>query len=82
MLATTIKKWEKDLIQEGLHKGKLEGKLECKREIARNPKRKGLSLMEIAEVTGLSVEKILTLRFLQKSVTFAKTSCSIFTLTR
>lgn len=68
LLATTIKKWEKDLIQEGLHKGKLErkreGKLEGKREIARNLKRKGLSLTEIAEVTGLSVEEILTLRLL------------------
>ncbi|WP_041396693.1 hypothetical protein [Gracilinema caldarium] len=66
MLATNLKKWEQELIQQGIFKGKQEGLQEGlqqgivrgKLETARKLKQKGLSVQEIAEVTGLSFEDI------------------------
>jgi len=74
MLATTIKKWEQELVQQGLQqgvqqglqqgvfKGKREGLQEGiikgKIETALKLKQKGMSIVEIAEVTGLGIEEI------------------------
>ena len=70
MLATNLKKWEQELIQQGLQQGVQQGLrkgiqqglqqgiLKGKLETARKLKEKGLSTQEIAEVTGLSIEVI------------------------
>jgi predicted transposase/invertase (TIGR01784 family) len=74
MLATNLKKWEQELIQQGLQqgmqqglqqgifKGKQEGIYEGERRkalsTAKKLKQKGLSIPEIAEVTGLSIEDV------------------------
>ncbi len=62
MLATTVKQWEQDLVQQGLFKGKQEGLqeglLQGKRETARKLKQKGMSVHEIAELTGLSFDEV------------------------
>jgi predicted transposase/invertase (TIGR01784 family) len=66
MLATTVKQWEQDLVQQGLQKGLFKGKqeglqeglLQGKRETARKLKQKGMSIQEIAELTGLSIEEV------------------------
>jgi predicted transposase/invertase (TIGR01784 family) len=66
MLATTIKKWEQELVQQGLQQGVFQGKREGvqegfikgKIETALKLKQKGMSIVEIAEVTGLSIEEI------------------------
>lgn len=44
--------------QEGKLEGRLEGKLEEKYIIARNMKRKGIDVVVIAEISGLSVKEI------------------------
>jgi predicted transposase/invertase (TIGR01784 family) len=66
MLATNLKKWEQELIQQGIYKGKEEGKQEGFFEgakykalvTARKLKQKGMPAQDIAEVTGLSVEEV------------------------
>jgi predicted transposase/invertase (TIGR01784 family) len=66
MLATNLKKWEQELIQQGLQQGIFKGKQEGFYEdekhkalsTARKLKEKGLSIPEIAEVTGLSIEEV------------------------
>jgi hypothetical protein len=66
MLATTVKKWKEELLQQGLqeglqqgrNEGRTEGRYEGIRMTARNLKKKGMPLAEIAEVTGLSIEEI------------------------
>ncbi|MFZ5368269.1 MAG: Rpn family recombination-promoting nuclease/putative transposase [Spirochaetota bacterium] len=70
MLATTLKKWEHDLVQQGLQQGLqqgiqkglqqglFKGKQEEKRETARKLKQKGMSIHEIAELTGLSIDEV------------------------
>jgi len=62
MLATNLKKWEQELIQQGIFKGKQEGFYEGEKHkalsTARKLKEKGLSIPEIAEVTGLSIEEV------------------------
>jgi predicted transposase/invertase (TIGR01784 family) len=66
MLATNLKKWEEELIrqglQQGIFKGKQEGFYEGEKHkalsTARKLKEKGLSIPEIAEVTGLSIEEV------------------------
>ena len=66
MLATTIKKWEQELVQQGLQQGVFQGKREGvqegfikgKIETALKLKQKGMSIVEIAEVTGLGIEEI------------------------
>jgi predicted transposase/invertase (TIGR01784 family) len=66
MLATTVKKWKEELLQQGLqeglqqgrNEGRTEGRYEGIRVTARNLKKKGMPLAEIAEVTGLSIEEI------------------------
>jgi predicted transposase YdaD len=42
MLATTVKQWEQDLVQQGLQQGL----------------QKGMSIHEIAELTGLSFDEV------------------------
>ena len=66
MLSTTIKKYGEKLkfegklegIHEGIQKGKLEGIHEGKLETARALLTKNMSVKEISEITGLSVEEI------------------------
>jgi predicted transposase/invertase (TIGR01784 family) len=58
MLATTVKQWEQDLVQQGLQQGMQKGLLQGKRETARKLKQKGMSIQEIAELTGLSIEEV------------------------
>uniref|UniRef100_A0A7C3E3G5 Rpn family recombination-promoting nuclease/putative transposase n=1 Tax=Gracilinema caldarium TaxID=215591 RepID=A0A7C3E3G5_9SPIR len=74
MLATNLKKWEQELIQQGLQEGMFKGKQEGLQEgiqqgfyegerrkalsTAKKLKQKGLTIPEIAEVTGLSVEEV------------------------
>jgi predicted transposase/invertase (TIGR01784 family) len=74
MLATTLKQWEQDLVQqglqqglykgkqeglqEGLQQGLLEGEKRKARETARKLKSRGMALQEIAELTGLSLEEV------------------------
>jgi predicted transposase/invertase (TIGR01784 family) len=70
MLATNLKKWEQELIQQGLQQGMQQGIFKGKQEgfyegekhkalsTARKLKEKGLSIPEIAEVTGLSIEEV------------------------
>lgn len=53
----SIGKWE-----EGRAEGKEEGKAEEKQKIARKAKQKGMSLRDIADLTGLSEEEIKTLK--------------------
>ncbi len=45
-------------IEQGLQQGKVEGKQEKALEIARKMKKKGTSLSEMIEMTGLSKEEI------------------------
>ncbi|VXD16192.1 conserved hypothetical protein [Planktothrix serta PCC 8927] len=47
-----------EILQEGRLEGKLEGKLEAKEEVALNLLRMGLSLEQVVQATGLSVEDI------------------------
>ena len=49
---------KKEGIQEGLLKGEIKGKLEVKHEIAKNAFKKGLSIKDISELTGLSESEI------------------------
>jgi len=70
MLATNLKKWEQELIQQGIFKGKEEGLQEGIQKgfyegerqkalsTAKKLKQKGLSIPEIAEVTGLNIEDV------------------------
>jgi predicted transposase/invertase (TIGR01784 family) len=70
MLATTVKQWEQDLVQQGLQqglqkglqqglqKGLLEGEKRKALATARKLKQKGMSIQEIAELTGLSIEEV------------------------
>ena len=58
MLATTLKQWEQDLVQQGLQQGLLEGEKRKARETARKLKSRGMALQEIAELTGLSLEEV------------------------
>jgi predicted transposase/invertase (TIGR01784 family) len=62
MLATNLKKWEQQLIkqgiQQGLQQGLQQGIVKGKLETARKLKQKGLSIQEIAEITGLSIEEV------------------------
>ena len=58
MFATTVKKWEKQLEKRGEKRGKKEGIKEGKIETAKNFYRLGLSINQIAEGTGLSIEEI------------------------
>jgi len=70
MFAKTVEKIEKELIlkgrkegiQEGIRKGKLEGKLESMQTVARNMLKKGIDENTIAEVTGLPLDIIRTLK--------------------
>ena len=69
MLSERIEKWSNDLIRQGRTEGKAEGKIEGKIEgqtegiqnVARNMLKKGMSVSEIADLTGLSEQKILAL---------------------
>ncbi len=62
MLATKVQKWKEELIQEGLQQGLQQGVFEGEKRkalvTAQKLKQKGMSLAEIAEVTGLSIEEI------------------------
>lgn len=74
MLATTVKQWEQDLVQQGLQrglqqglqkglqqglqKGLLEGEKRKALATARKLKQKGMSIQEIAELTGLSIDEV------------------------
>jgi flagellar biosynthesis/type III secretory pathway protein FliH len=74
MLATTIKKWEQELVQQGLQQGvqqgvqqglqqglqqgMYEGEKRKALATALKLKQKGMSIVEIAEVTGLGIEEI------------------------
>jgi|GEM_PF-6124465 len=74
MLATTLKKWEHDLVQQGLQQGiqkglqqgiqkglqqgLLEGEKRKALATARKLKQKGMSIHEIAELTGLSIDAV------------------------
>ncbi|MBE9142658.1 Rpn family recombination-promoting nuclease/putative transposase [Planktothrix mougeotii] len=50
-----------EILQEGKREGKREGKLEAKEEIALNLLRMGLSLEQVVQVTGLSLEEVQSL---------------------
>ena len=52
---TQIEQW---LREEGKIEGKIEGKLEGQLEAARNALKKGLSLDDVAEITGLPKETV------------------------
>jgi len=58
MLATTLKQWEQDMVQQGLQKGLLEGEKRKALATARKLKQKGMSIHEIAELTGLSFDEV------------------------
>jgi predicted transposase/invertase (TIGR01784 family) len=62
MLATTVKQWEQDLVQQGLQQGMQKGLLEGEKRkalaTARKLKQKGMSIHEIAELTGLSIDEV------------------------
>ncbi|NLJ10382.1 MAG: hypothetical protein GX438_08595 [Treponema sp.] len=62
MLATTVKQWEQDLVQQGLQQGLQKGLLEGEKRkalaTARKLKQKGMSIHEIAELTGLSIDEV------------------------
>jgi len=66
MLATKVQKWKEELIhegvqqglQQGLQQGVFEGEKRKALVTAQKLKQKGMSLAEIAEVTGLSIEEI------------------------
>ena len=58
MLATTLNKWKQELVQQGLQQGVYEGEKRKAIATAKKLKEKGLSLQEIAEVTGLSIEEV------------------------
>jgi len=58
MLATNLKKWEQQLINHGIQQGLQQGIVKGKLETARKLKQKGLSIQEIAEITGLSIEEV------------------------
>ena len=62
MLATTLKQWEQDLVQQGLQQGMQKGLLEGEKRkalaTARKLKQKGMSIHEIAELTGLNIDEV------------------------
>ncbi|WP_347487878.1 hypothetical protein ABDB91_11580 [Desulfoscipio sp. XC116] len=49
-------------IKEGQTKGKIEGKIEGKVEVAKIALKKGLSVNDVAEITGLSMETVFELK--------------------
>lgn len=56
---TQIEQWlREEALAEGELKGKLKGKLEGKLETAKNALKKGFSLDDVAEITGLSLETV------------------------
>ncbi len=69
MLSERIEKWSKELVDrgraEGLIEGELKGKAEGKAEeiqkVAKKMLQKGMSVVEISEITGLSESDILSL---------------------
>ena len=58
MLSTTVKRYGEKLLKEGLKEGLQKGKLEGKLETARALLKKNMSIKEISEITGLTVEEI------------------------
>jgi len=58
MLKEKVKRWTAELKAEGIAEGKVEGKVEERRTLLRRMKAFGMSISEIAEVTGLPEEEI------------------------
>ena len=57
VMTPTIRRWCKEAEMEGELKGKLEGKLET----ARNMLSRGMGILLISDLTGLSIEEITAL---------------------
>lgn len=58
----TLDEMKRQALMEGELKGKADGKIEGKVEVARAALKKGLSVDDVAEITGLSMETVLDLK--------------------
>ena len=60
-LSERIERWSKELLQQGLAEGEAKGRVEGVHNVARNLLKKGMTVPDIAEVTGLTEREILSL---------------------
>jgi len=58
MLADRVNRWIAEYKAEGRAEGRAEGKTEGMASILRRMKKKGMSIAEIAQITGLSEDEI------------------------